>query len=67
MIRRDKIGRRIGYNWWRELIMSTWRSAYDAWCAAAEEASVGYATELAAWKLDNPTPTLKATMIGLAR
>lgn len=65
-MRRDKRGRRIGRNWWRELVVSTWRSAYDAWQVEAERVAVGYATELADFKRSHPTPTLKATMIGLA-
>ena len=67
MIRRDKLGRRIGRNWWREMVVQTWRDAYDAWCAEAEATALGYETELAEFKLTHPTPTLKATMIGLAR
>lgn len=29
--RRDKIGRRIGHNWWREFIMSQYHPARENW------------------------------------
>lgn len=29
--RRDKLGRRIGYNWWREFIMSQYIPAREQW------------------------------------
>ena len=29
-MRRDKRGRKIGYNWWREYNVEVFRSAYDA-------------------------------------
>lgn len=64
--RRDKIGRRIGRNWWRELVVQTWRDAYDAWWLLAEDATMLYSTELAEYKIEHPTPTLRATMIGLS-
>lgn len=67
MIRRDTLGRKIGHNWWREMIVQTWRDAYDAWLADAERVTLGYAAELVDYKRDHPTPTLKAFMIGLSR
>lgn len=30
-VRRDKRGRKIGHNWWREYNTSLWRDAHDAW------------------------------------
>lgn len=65
--RRDSRGRRIGRNWWREWTVATWRDADDAWQLALEEASVGYATEAEEFRHNNPRPTLKATLIGLAQ
>lgn len=29
--RRDKLGRRIGYNWWREFIMEMYSPAREQW------------------------------------
>lgn len=29
--RRDRLGRRIGYNWWREYIMSAYSPAREQW------------------------------------
>ena len=31
MERRDKRGRRIGYNWWREFVMAAYSPAREAW------------------------------------
>jgi hypothetical protein len=67
MTRRDKRGRRIGRNWFRELAMETWRAAYDAWCVELEAASNGWATEAREFREAHPCPTYKATLIGLAR
>ncbi len=64
-VRRDRRGRRIGRNWYRELAVETWRGEYDAWQQLAEEHAIGYATELIDFKLEHPTPTFKATLIGL--
>lgn len=36
MIRRDKRGRKIGYNWWREMNVDQFRSADLAWFALRE-------------------------------
>lgn len=30
-MRRDRLGRRIGHNWWREYVTNTYRDARDAW------------------------------------
>lgn len=65
-MRRDKRGRRIGRNWWREMIVDAWRCAHDAWEAAREAACNGWATEEAEWAADHPRPTLKSFMVGLA-
>jgi hypothetical protein len=65
-VKRDKLGRRIGRNWWRELVVQTWRDAYDAWCVQLEAASNGWATEAREFRDVCPCPTLKATMVGLS-
>jgi len=36
MERRDKRGRRIGYNWWREMNVTQWSDADLAWQALRE-------------------------------
>lgn len=64
--RRDSRGRRIGRNWWRELAVETWRAAYDAWTLELEAASNGWTTEASEFRAQHPTPTFKATLIGLA-
>ncbi|KAB2809288.1 hypothetical protein F9L07_19810 [Pimelobacter simplex] len=66
MIRRDKLGRRIGRNWWRELIVSSWSAADHAWWLHREAVAVGYATEEAEFAAEHPRPTLKAFMVTLA-
>lgn len=69
-MRRDKLGRRIGRNWWREFIMDTYYAARAAWEALLEAAAIGYATEEAAFREQHPPPRLKDLLIqnaGLAR
>lgn len=56
----------IGRHWWRELVTSTWRAAYDQWQADAEIAAIGYATELEEFKAQRPVPTLRGFMAGLS-
>lgn len=65
-MRRDRLGRRIGRNLWREHITDAWRAADHAWWLARENVAYGYATESAEYAQDHPRPTLKAFMIGLA-
>lgn len=64
--RRDRRGRRIGANWWREWIVSEWFLAHHAWEQAAEYVSCGYATELREYTETHPRPTLKEFMVGLS-
>lgn len=64
--RRDKLGRRIGRNWWREYVWDTWHAAHHAWWSAAEDETMNYATELADYKRTRPEPTFKEFLIGLA-
>ena len=66
-MKRDKRGRRIGRNWWREYVTDAWLSARHAWEAAREEACNGWATEISEWTLDNPAPRLGDFMQHLAR
>lgn len=35
--RRDRLGRRIGRNWWREFVTGTYRDARDHWESRFEE------------------------------
>lgn len=65
-MRRDKRGRRIGHNPWRDLITDAWRSADHAWFLAAEADSIGYATELDEYRAEHPRPNLGDFMRELA-
>lgn len=62
-VRRDKRGRRIGYNWWREYNTELWFAADQAWLMRREEAAIGYATEEAEFAAENPRPTLKHMLL----
>jgi hypothetical protein len=66
MERRDKIGRKIGQNWWRELIVDSWFCAHRAWWLLQESEAMGYETEKREFAERNPQPTLKRFMIDLA-
>lgn len=66
MEKRDKRGRRIGYNWWRSYIVDSWFFADHAWKLAREAETMGYATENKQYEEDHPRPTLKTFMIQLA-
>lgn len=57
--RRDKRGRRIGYNWWREYNCSLLLDATLTWERQCEEVAIGYATEIAEYAELHPRPTLK--------
>lgn len=64
--RRDKRGRRIGYNWWRNHIVDMWFGMDEDWRAAREEVCIGYRTEELEYARDHPRPTLKKIMIQCA-
>lgn len=61
--RRDRLGRRIGYNWWREFIWTEWRCAYDAWYMAMHEDTLLYETEAREYRHNNPSPKFKDFLI----
>ncbi len=61
--RRDKRGRRIGYNWWRTHICDLLFAAETVWLNDREAVALGYATEMEEYARDNPRPTLKAFLI----
>lgn len=61
--RRDKLGRRIGYNWWREYITGLWRDAYDAWYMTMHEETLLYETEMREYRAQNPSPKFKDFLI----
>jgi hypothetical protein len=65
-MRRDKLGRRIGRNWWREFIMDHLTCAAHAWELNAEAACNGWSTELSEYASLHPRPQLKVFLIGLA-
>ena len=64
--KRDKRGRRIGYNWWREWNTDLLYHANAAWERECEAEAIGYATETAEFAASHPRPTLKAMLIGNA-
>ena len=75
--RRDSLGRRIGYNWWREYIMQALDSAESEWQARRESgdpihsgAVAGATYDTAYYQLSDreysmihPRPTLKEFLI----
>lgn len=63
MIRRDRRGRRIGYNWWRTYNCDLLLDATLVWERDAERVTLGYETEMVEYKRDNPMPTLKAFLL----
>lgn len=62
-IRRDKRGRRIGHNWWREMNCDLLFNAAAAWERTCEEIAIGYATEIEEYAQDHPRPNLKDFLI----
>jgi hypothetical protein len=65
-MRRDRLGRRIGRNLWREYIVGEWSSADHAWWLHREAVAIGYETEQREFAEANPRPTLRAFMEMLA-
>jgi hypothetical protein len=63
MERRDKRGRRIGWNWWREYNCNLLLDAALVWEAECEAVAVGYETEIAEYAEANPRPNLKDFLI----
>jgi hypothetical protein len=64
--RRDKRGRRIGYNWWREYNCSLLLDATLTWERDCEAVAIGYDTETAEYAQHTPRPTLKAFLLANA-
>lgn len=64
--RRDRLGRRIGRNAWRDFICDAWSSADHAWWLACENVAYGYATEIREYAEAHPRPQLKDFMVQLA-
>lgn len=64
--RRDKRGRRIGHNWWREYICEMLLDADLTWLAAREAACNGWPTEEREYQMAHPRPTLKDFLIRCA-
>lgn len=82
--RRDRLGRRIGANWWREYVTGVYRDAREQWLVqfdlqtnhtyrpgiiAAERRKErrGGRREVTDWLDDNPPPTFRAFLEGLAQ
>lgn len=66
MERRDRIGRRIGHNWWREYVWNEWAAAYQAWRLGMELEATGYATEEAEYRQAHPSPKFRDYLVALA-
>lgn len=66
MSRRDRRGRRIGRNWWRESICEQLAAAGQAWWLDREAVALGYATEKVEYAGAFPRPTLKGFLIANA-
>jgi hypothetical protein len=64
--RRDRRGRRIGRNWWRELNCELLLDADLTWQREREDASSGYPAEEREYAEQYPRPTLKAFLLGNA-
>lgn len=67
-MRRDSLGRRIGYNWWRTYNMELFTLDTLVWEQGWEAAS--YSTERAEYEAANPRPNLKHFLVnnkGLTR
>ena len=84
MDRRDRLGRRIGRNWWREYVTGIYRDARDQWLVQfdlqtghtyrpgiiARERRLerrGGRREVTDWLDDNPAPTFRQFLEGLAQ
>lgn len=63
-VRRDKRGRRIGYNWWREYNVNMLFEATQVWERECERVALGYDTETAEYAAEHPLPTLKEFLLG---
>lgn len=67
--RRDKRGRRIGYNWWREYVWEQWYAADALWREQRDAECIGYPAEQATYGAYGeshstpPRPTFKALLI----
>lgn len=65
-MKRDKRGRRIGYNWWREYNCALLLDATLTWERDCEVAAVGYATEIKEYAATYPRPNLKEFLLANA-
>lgn len=52
--------------WWHQLTITTYRTQRAAWQARIDAVSVGYPTEAAEAIANDPAPTFKAVLKGLA-
>ena len=65
--RRDRLGRRIGRNWWREMNHDQWFWANAAWERECEAIAIGYETETREYAAANPRPKFKDFLVSNAR
>lgn len=61
--RRDRFGRRIGYNWWRDYNCSILLDATLVWERQCEEATSLYHAEVEDYRREFPVPNLKQFLI----
>lgn len=66
MQRTDRLGRKVGHNWWREYNCELLLDATLAWERQCENEALGYPTEIAEYAEQHPRPTLKAFLIANA-
>jgi len=64
--RRDKRGRRIGRNWWREMNCEQWWRATLDWEEQREREALGYETEMREFEQAHPRPNLKSFLLANA-
>lgn len=62
-VRRDKRGRRIGHNWWREMNVSLLWDATHLWETECEATALGYDTEEAEFAASHPRPNLRQFLL----
>lgn len=65
-MKRDKLGRRIGHNPWRDHITQCWSAADHAWWCTMEAETSLYATEVREWRATHPRPMLGGFMVALS-
>ena len=65
--RRSSGPRRHHCSWWHSDLVESYRLAREAWEAQADAAAIGYATELAEYRLAHPPPTFRQWLVQYRR